>query len=527
MRTILQQAIILSLCAAFAHAVAVIVPPRVVSPSGTYIGSSSISQLDQFLGIAYAEPPVGNLRFANPVKKAIHPVANTAAVLNATAALKTPGVVNATAYGPGCSQLYFFGQANGLSEDCLTLNVIRPTGASPNALLPVLFFIHGGGNVNGQSIFYNGTALVQHSISIHEPVIYVGINYRIGGFGFLTSSEFQAAGVSNLGLKDQYLALQWVHDNIKSFGGDPAKVTIFGESSGAANCWSQLHYAYVKNEKGKYFRGMITQSGAPGSPGYPSALNPVDGASGYADLLAATNCPAGSQSIECLRKVPHDVITPLLVNLASVPFTIDHDWFNSDFTTMIEAGQFVNVPIIHGSNLDEGSVIIPDALNFPDRTYLTETVAAFLNGDIASAANIVNLYFNSTDENLGKGVGADPTAPHGFWAAVAVFSDIFMDLGKQTLLPIASKKADTWGYSFRQQPPLSAINLSYEYPGSTPEYTKRYGVYHGSELPYVFGEATSLSQHTQGDVDVAIAMMNAWISFAYCLTPNNPKGKSP
>jgi len=102
-----------------------------------------------------------------------------------------------------------------------------------------------------------------------------------------------------------------------------------------------------------------------------------------------------------------------------------------------------------------------------------------------------------------------------------------MDLGKQTLLPIASKKADTWGYSFRQQPPLSAINLSYEYPGSTPEYTKRYGVYHGSELPYVFGEATSLSQHTQGDVDVAIAMMNAWISFAYCLTPNNPKGKSP
>jgi triacylglycerol lipase len=99
-----------------------------------------------------------------------------------------------------------------------------------------MFFIHGGGNYNGQSIFYNGTALVQHSVEIEQPIIYVGINYRLGGFGFLTSPDFNDAGLSNLGLMDQRLALEWVHDQIAGFGGDPEKVTIFGESAGAANC---------------------------------------------------------------------------------------------------------------------------------------------------------------------------------------------------------------------------------------------------------------------------------------------------
>ena len=236
--------------------------PKVQSPGGTFEGNSSIAGLDQFLGISYAKPPIGNLRFANPVPTDPSPET----------------VFNASTYGPGCSQLNICSEYNGLSEDCLTLNVIRPAGVSHNASLPVLFWIHGGGNENGQSIFYNGTALVQHSSSVHQPVIYVSINYRLGGFGFLISPAFKAKGISNLGLKDQYLALQWAHANIQSFGGDPARVTIFGESAGAANCWAQLHWARKNNEANKYFRGMITQSGAPGSPGFPLAIPAEDGA---------------------------------------------------------------------------------------------------------------------------------------------------------------------------------------------------------------------------------------------------------
>jgi len=223
---------------------------------GNYIGNASIPGLSQFLGIRYAKPPVGELRFAPPEPWPSQPGAP----------------VNATSYGPGCPQLSAFETYNGLSEDCLTLNVVVPS--DHNSSLPVMFFIHGGGNYNGQSIFYNGTALVQHSVAIGKPVAYVGINYRLGGFGFLTSPEFNDAGLSNLGLKDQYLALEWVHEHIEEFGGDPDKVTIFGESAGAANCWAHMHYASKYDEVEKYFRGVITQSGAPGSPAYPLGMLP-------------------------------------------------------------------------------------------------------------------------------------------------------------------------------------------------------------------------------------------------------------
>ncbi len=100
-----------------------------------------------------------------------------------------------------------------------------------------------------------------------------------------------------------------------------------------------------------------------------------------------------------------------------------------------------------------------------------------------------------------------------------------MDLGKQTWLRIASWAVDTWGYDFRQQPPLNSLNLSYEYPGATPKFAERVGVYHGSELLYVFGEATHLPDRTAGDDSVAIAVMGAWISFAYYLSPNGIEGE--
>lgn len=263
--------------------------PHVESPAGTFIGNSSIADLEQFLGIPYAQPPVDDLRFANPVP----------------AGTPLSGTIDASAYGPGCSQLDDYAQYNGLSEDCLTLNIVRPSGIKSHADLPVMFWIHGGGNANGQSIFYNGTALVQHSMVSEQPVVYVSINYRLGGFGFLNSPMVKSAGFSNLGRKDQYLALQWVHANIRSFGGDPGKVTIFGESAGAADCWAQLHYAYKKHEDAKYFRGMITQSGAPGSPAYPLALPSIDGEQEFAQLLADTGCKG--QGIACLREVPHRI----------------------------------------------------------------------------------------------------------------------------------------------------------------------------------------------------------------------------
>lgn len=97
---------------------------------------------------------------------------------------------------------------------------------------------------------------------------------------------------------------------------------------------------------------------------------------------------------------------------------------------------------------------------------------------------------------------------------------MFFHLARRASLKIASQHVPTWGYYFQQQPPLSQINVSYEYPGSSSAYARRLGVYHGSELTYVFGEVSGLEGATTGDINVSTTMMSAWISFAYSLDPN-------
>lgn len=486
--------------------------PTVSSVAGTFIGNSSISDLDQFLGIPYAKPPTGTLRFANP-----EPLDGP---------LSLP--FYATEYGPGCLQDPAFALYNGLDENCLSLNIIRPSGTTTDAKLPVLFWIHGGGNVNGQSIYYNGTAIVQFSTSTEKPVIYVGINYRLGGFGFLSSPDLQAAGLLNNGLRDQHLALQWVNQNVESFGGDPTKVTIFGESAGAWDCQAQLHYAYAKNETDKYFRGLITQSGSAGSLAGPKAELPEDGLSAYQELLNQTNCTTASNSIACLREVDASVLAPLLTEDIP-PFAIDDDWFSKNLTTLLtDDYEFARIPIIHGANLDEGSVFLPNVFPdtaIPDWEELVAYVSTFINSPSADqfAGDIVDTYVRNTSlRGLGQNFNADPTVPSTYWPAVAVYSDIWMHLGRRAFLRAASENdVPAWGFYFQQTPPLSQMNLSYEYPGLNASYARRVGVQHGSELAYVFGEASNLEGHTDGDVSVSTTMMRAWISFAYDLNPNS------
>ena len=122
------------------------------------------------------------------------------------------------------------------SEDCLTLNVIRPSSHSYSSFpLPVAVWFHGGGNFMGGSADkrYNLSFIVQNSVSIGKPMIAVSVNYRLSAWGFLYSDEVAGTGNTNLGLRDQRLSLHWLQENIAAFGGDPKKVTIWGESVGA------------------------------------------------------------------------------------------------------------------------------------------------------------------------------------------------------------------------------------------------------------------------------------------------------
>ena len=172
-----------------------------------------------FLGLPYAAPPVGDLRWKAPEPPA-----------------KWKGVRDATHYGARCIQAPVFKdmvfQDSGPSEDCLYLNVFTPASAKGNSKLPVMFWIHGGGYSGGSASEprHNGDFLPT------KGVVLVTINYRLGVFGFLATSDLakEAGGAAgNYGLLDMVAALQWVKANIAKFGGDPGNVTIFGESAGS------------------------------------------------------------------------------------------------------------------------------------------------------------------------------------------------------------------------------------------------------------------------------------------------------
>lgn len=200
--------------------------------NGTLVGSTT-GHIDNFYGVPYAQPPVGDLRLRHPQSidkcygRLVLPtnISEVAACIQMdqspalTEGLSTPLIDVLNGIGGN-----FTGKSG---EDCLTINIQRPATVSKHKKLPVLFWIYGGGWEIGATQIYDGSAIVQKSVSMGEPVIFVATNYRINAYGFLHGKEIQEAGLSNLGLRDQRKALQWVAENIESFGGDPDRVTIW------------------------------------------------------------------------------------------------------------------------------------------------------------------------------------------------------------------------------------------------------------------------------------------------------------
>ncbi|KAK7790822.1 hypothetical protein R5R35_008603 [Gryllus longicercus] len=230
----------------------------------------------KYAGIPYAEPPIGTLRWKNPQPKR-----------------PWKGVLSCTKHCHECLQSALFTSVAKGHEDCLCLNVYVPKVQNPKNL-PVMVWIHGGAFVggSGNSDMYNPKRLVA------EGVIAVTLNYRLGTLGFLNFGTPDAPG--NQGLMDQFFALKWVKKNIKVFGGDPDKITIFGESAGSVS----VHMHTLSPLSRNYFVRAIAQSG---SALNPWAFNETTSCSNE-KLLAITNCPAPkgndtSATFECLRRV--------------------------------------------------------------------------------------------------------------------------------------------------------------------------------------------------------------------------------
>ncbi|MBN3725603.1 carboxylesterase family protein [Burkholderia sp. Ac-20379] len=437
-----------------------------------------------YLGIPYAAPPVGGLRWRPP-----QPVTPWSGVRRADRQGPSPCAP------PSSRDSVYYYPSTPMSEDCLYLNVWVPQHAGPGPL-PVMVWIYGGEWVYGtsSSTLYQGDALAQ------QGVIVVSFNYRVGVPGFFAYPELSAEsghGVSgNYGLLDQQAALRWVRDNIHAFGGDPGNVTLFGQSAGSFS----VSYQMVSPLSKGLFHRAIGQSGA-GMIGYgnldllqPLAKVEQTGLQ-FAQSLGATN-------LAQLRALP--VAQLVKAGGAGPTFNpaVDGWVLTGDPYRIFAAGQQHKLPLLAGFNLNEGSVFPPIGGDTP--AGLQQTIGQ-LYGDYATAANA--LYpADSTLQAIaqGKALFADQTLT---WNTAA-----WASLNRQT-----SGQA-VYFYHFAHAPSLPKGKIYLEGPAAT------LGAFHGSEIAYAMRTLRANPwKTTAADLRLSDTMSRYWTNFARNGDPNGPR----
>lgn len=481
--------------------------PTVTIKNGSYYGvHNSFYNQDFFLGMPYSQPPLGELRLQVPQS------------LNET----WTGTRNATQYSPECigygSDQWVLG--NIISEDCLTINVVRPSNIAADAKLPVVFWIHGGGFFEGGSRDprYNQSSVVQRSVEIGKPIIGVSVNYRLSGWGFLWGEEVAAAGVTNLGIRDQRLALHWVQENIAAFGGDPSKVTIQGESAGGASVGTHF-IAYGGRDDG-LFRAGIAESGGPTALTYyvnASAWEP-----NYQKIVKLAGCSSASDTLACLRTVPTDQLSAVFNSSGVTPsamVVIDGDILTESATTLTKTGKFVRAPLLIGTNFDEGTAFGIAGIN---------TTEEFKQSLLSNAPSLPEEAINTIAElypdipSLGIPAtlkGSPPAALGAQWKRSAAYGgDLTMHTGRR----ISTEAWARYGvpaYSYHFDVLVNGVP---DFIGST----------HFQEVAFVFdntagqgyGNAVSadpFANEPETFDELASIMSTAWISFVHDLDPNS------
>ncbi len=324
-------------------------------PAGRLIVSTQYGRLrgehqegvDQFLGVRYAAPPVGALRWQAP--QPVRP---------------WPGVRDATAYGHRCPQLASGNGPREDTEDCLFLNVFTPAGRlGPGTAhdarrgLPVMVMIHGGGLTTGAGDQHDGSLIVRT-----DHIIVVSINYRLGVFGFLDVPGLAGTPLTangNYGLLDQEAALRWVHRNIASFGGNPAQVTIAGESAGG---WSVCALMTSPLARG-LFRSVIMESGSCAS------RTPAQARSAGLAFAAQAGCASAATAASCLRNTPESVLLTASASY-SARFASGGPELPVPPATAVADGDYARVPLLMGTNHDEGRTFAQGFASYTEQQYV-------------------------------------------------------------------------------------------------------------------------------------------------------------
>jgi para-nitrobenzyl esterase len=432
--------------------------PEARIAQGLVTGSRQ-AQVDSFLGLPFARPPVGPLRWKPPQP----PEAWS-------------GQRQATQYGAACPQPARSEGASGgvvtrQSEDCLTLNVWAPVNAES---LPVMVWIHGGAHRIGSGVFplYDGTNLAKRG------VVMVTINYRLGYLGYfahpaLTAEASAEAPLGNYAMMDQLAALAWVQQNIAAFGGDPARVTVFGESAGGAAVINLM----ANPASAGLFAQAIVESG--GGLANPTGLARQE-QNGLA--LAGQVGLSANATVEELRAVPFErwiAATNLQSGGGFGPF-VDGRLITEAPWRAFAAGRAVDVPLLIGANSDEASVM--QALGVP-----LEAAAGFVA---------------SNPEAARRAYGASRITPETY--ARQVLGDAWFVAPARWIAGAAAGGAPSYLYHFSY--------VAERRRGQTP------GAAHGSEIPYVFNnwdKLPALSPFvTANDQAMADRMSECWVSFA-------------
>ena len=432
-----------------------------------------------FRGIPFGEPPVGPLRWKAPVTASAWSGVRPALDF-APAPLQPTPPTNAVMYRTNFDD----GRALRISEDCLYLNVWSPD-PSPGADLPVMVWVHGGGNRYGygSQLIHDGRNLARHGVVI------VTLNHRLGSLGFLAHPELSAEnenGASgNYGLLDIVAALDWVQENIRAFGGDPSKVTLAGNSAGAAHI---THLMASPLAQGR-FRAVIGQSA--------SGIYRAEGLTPTLETAQAQGEKYAQDfggSAEALRRASGiDLIVKghfgPIVDGYSIPVQTQE---------MFDQGKQAHVPALLGFNTDEGSVYarresIPELLALLEKIPDHEFATAYPAASVEEARNSARLFVGESRF----------TYPVWKWAETHV----------------ATSHCPTWLYRFADVPRLPADIAP------APDGIPGYGAYHTAELPFVWDNLALRDwAWTEAEHALAHEVSTAWMNFVTSLNPNSPNG---
>lgn len=403
-----------------------------------------------------------------------------------------------------------------MSEDCLNLNVVRPAG-NHTELLPVLVWIYGGGLYTGSIADpqYNLSGIVKVSQEMSQPIIAVSMNYRLNMYGFLQTPQLLAEGSSNAGLLDQRLALQWVQENIASFGGDPRRVVVWGESAGAQSIAYHL-FSHDGRNDGLY-RGAIMESGGPtGAQIQPLAYY----ASAVENLTRTVGCWDNTlDQLSCLRSLSESALFAAQPSQVWNPL-IDGDFLTAYPSQLMPEGKFVSVPLLIGANTDEG-------MNFRPTTPVPETAQDILHAFASwrsyalsppTIRKLLSLYPDDPCDappyaitNCSRLTSVQNGSE---WRrAATIGGDLVMISGRRKMCELYAPDQPVYSYRFDQR----LWNR-----------TEAQGVQHFDNVAFSFQNISGLlgpSPEFEGHARLARAVGEAYVRFVWGLDPNGGRGE--